>query len=202
MQPLKALCYTVYALTVLEVLSVSCVNGLDQSSVAVEQRLDASDGFEPGCSVLDCGAFGGGKEDDTEAFRHCWRACSTVTVPAGEYLVAQLDLSGVGKQLRLLDGARLIAPGPEARDMYAFLAVAVQYKYAHAEIRMYRCSCMQQERMLSSENLCVWQAINSHCRACVTLFVCSCVGLNFQACSSKKNLELLSCGVHSVCIQS
>lgn len=118
MWPLKALRCVVYAHVLLASLGVSCVHGLARSGGVQDLQLG---GLEPGCSVLDCGAFGGGKEDDTEAFKHCWRACSTVTVPAGEYLVAQLDLSGTNKQLRLLDGARLVAPGPEARDRYALI---------------------------------------------------------------------------------
>ena len=120
MHPLRALRYIAYA--VIASLEVSYVHGLARSGGAQHLQLG---GLEPGCSVLDCGAFGGGKEDDTEAFKQCWRACSTVTVPAGEYLVAQLDLSGTGKQLRLLDGARIVAPGPEARHKYG---------------RMYLCS--------------------------------------------------------------
>jgi hypothetical protein len=117
MRAFQALWIVVYAVVCFALLNMSCVRGL------AIQRGDQVHGLMPGCSVLDCGAFGGGIEDDTAAFRLCWEACNIVTVPAGEYLVAGLDLSGSDKHLRLLDGARLVAPGPDSRNKYAFLAL-------------------------------------------------------------------------------
>lgn len=119
-----------WLLLVVELASRRVVHAVTQQEVAHSSLRLGSLGTDPSvlhqasntkriCDVLEWGAIGDGIHDDTDAISSCWGECDEITIPGGTYLIAQLELGGSNKVLRLLDGASLIA----ARDRELYGAV-------------------------------------------------------------------------------